>query len=446
MKSKEPSKNPWALSPELNINIATLLSRKALSALLCTSGFFHYNKSIRDVWDAKPRQEAKIVAGDAHYFLLDGNGRLFGRGRCEQLGLINKDRKSNVTEIVINGLQADEFIQDVDTREHHSLVLTSKNRVFSCGNNDNGQLGHGDTAKRTIFKEVFINNLEEGEVIKSVCASYSHSFVLTIKGRLWGCGDNLYGQLGLGHNRDKKKFTEIIMENLGPDELIQSVCAGDSHSLVLTSKGRLFQCGDKNAFRRHYHYKNLPSQTTFQEIIIENLGPGESLQSVCSGSNYGIVLTNKGRLFDCGGNFSSPFGLGRGNNPEIIIKELYKNEFVQKIYTGRFSAFIITSRNRLFGCGYNRHGQLGLGHGDEVKVFTEIIVKDLRPGELFQSICSGNYKTFMFTDTNRLYSTVSKYSDLWERFTTSCTFIEDSLPCLGQKKEEDSKNEICSLQ
>ena len=37
----------------------------------------------------------------------------------------------------------------------------------------------------------------------------NHSLILKNDGTLWGCGQNSYGQLGLGDNTDRNTFTQI---------------------------------------------------------------------------------------------------------------------------------------------------------------------------------------------------------------------------------------------
>jgi len=81
----------------------------------------------------------------------------------------------------------------------HSLVLDSEGRIFSFGNNKYGQLGLGDNKQ--------INNTPQmipsiQNITQISCGGY-HSLVLDSEGRIFSFGRNEYGQLGLGDNSHK---------------------------------------------------------------------------------------------------------------------------------------------------------------------------------------------------------------------------------------------------
>src|SRR5688572_29762799 len=62
--------------------------------------------------------------------------------------------------------------------------------------------------------------------------------MITMAHTVYACGDNRFGQLGLGDKHDRSTFTQV--SNL--PGTIQQLAAGGSHTLVLTSQG-LYACG-----------------------------------------------------------------------------------------------------------------------------------------------------------------------------------------------------------
>ena len=88
---------------------------------------------------------------------------------------------------------------------YHSLILKNDGTLWGCGNNYYGNLGLGDNTNRTTFTQVTTNT----DNIKSVYCGCNHTFILKNDGTLWGCGHNEYGQLGLGDNTHKTTFTQI---------------------------------------------------------------------------------------------------------------------------------------------------------------------------------------------------------------------------------------------
>lgn len=48
----------------------------------------------------------------------------------------------------MNWSPPDSFVVQISCGRWHTLFLTSNGKIFSCGSNDNGQLGHEQPTKR----------------------------------------------------------------------------------------------------------------------------------------------------------------------------------------------------------------------------------------------------------------------------------------------------------
>ena len=120
--------------------------------------------------------------------------------------------------------------------------------LWGCGHNRYGQLGLGDIREQITFAGIPLPQLDLAlnEKIIQVETGGGHTIALTSAGRLLGCGCNFSGQLGLGHTIPQTTFTEIPLDPraLQPNEKITQLAAGYRHTMVLTSAGRLFGCGD----------------------------------------------------------------------------------------------------------------------------------------------------------------------------------------------------------
>jgi alpha-tubulin suppressor-like RCC1 family protein len=89
-----------------------------------------------------------------------------------------------------------EYISDIESISFgvdHSLMLDKKNRVFSCGFNRYGRLGHGDEIDRPRF--TFVKTFKDKKVIEVKCGHY-HSLALTKDGHIYTWGYGSYGRLG----------------------------------------------------------------------------------------------------------------------------------------------------------------------------------------------------------------------------------------------------------
>ena len=66
---------------------------------------------------------------------------------------------------------------------------------MTWGRNDKGQLGHGDTKTRN--EPTIVDSLANHEIVGGAIGR-SHTLFLTSKGQVLSCGDNKMGQLGIG--------------------------------------------------------------------------------------------------------------------------------------------------------------------------------------------------------------------------------------------------------
>lgn len=80
-----------------------------------------------------------------------------------------------------------------------------------------------------------------GLKIIDISGSFWHCFAVSDEGRVFGWGANYGGRLGLGKEIEEvDKFTEI--ESLS-GHVIKAVFAGSTHSLFVSSEGKVFACG-----------------------------------------------------------------------------------------------------------------------------------------------------------------------------------------------------------
>ena len=78
---------------------------------------------------------------------------------------------------------------------------------FACGLNDYGQLGLGDDYNRNTFTAV--PALPDGKVAKQVIPGFRHTMILVEDGTVFACGNNDYGELGLGDTTNRDTFTAV---------------------------------------------------------------------------------------------------------------------------------------------------------------------------------------------------------------------------------------------
>ena len=244
----------------------------------------------------------------------------------------------------------------------NTFIITKENDLFGCGDNGYGQLGLGRyTPYCYSFCRIDISN------VISVECGLGHTLVLTKEG-LFGCGNNHDNQLGLIN-----RHTYMILTKIDIDNVISFAC-GMYHSLILTKEG-LFYCGSKhNQDRRgskHNQDKPVRVRTYIETEILQGYSycfiinnfmklPIHNIISFSCGYNYSLILTKKGLI-----EFTTTSG-------DQYIKRIDYMKNVLSISCGKKYAIVLTKEG-LFGRGKNKYGQLGLGDCDTQDKFTKIV-------------------------------------------------------------------------
>ena len=95
--------------------------------------------------------------------------------------------------------------------------------LSSCGDNEFGQLGLGDNVDRLAITIV------DSSLWSSVACGDNHSLAINYVGELWSWGNNESGQLGLGNDTDKNSLHRV---NVGSDRY-SAVACGAYHTVAL---------------------------------------------------------------------------------------------------------------------------------------------------------------------------------------------------------------------
>ncbi len=251
-----------------------------------------------------------------------------------------------------------------------SFILKNDGTLWGCGNNDYGQLGLGDTSNRETFTQI-TNNTDN---IKSIYCSHFHTIILKNDGTLWGCGRNNLGQLGLGDTTHRYIFTQITT-NVSD---IKSIYCGQSHTIILKNDGTLWGCGRNDL-------GELGLGDTDNRIILTQITINtDDIKSIYCGDEHTIMLKNDGTLWGCGWNKYNQLGLGEDTSDKNTFTQITNNtDDVKSAYCGSEQTFILKNDGTLWGCGYNKHGQLGLEDTNNRTTFTIISINSRNIKEIF---------------------------------------------------------------
>ena len=227
------------------------------------------------------------------------------------------------------------------------FILKNDGTLWGCGRNDCGQLGLGDTNNRNTFIQITTNANDA----KTIYYGYHSVVMLKNDGTLWGSGRNVFGELGLGDTANRTTFTQVIANTND----IKSVCCGFYHTLILKNNGTLLGCGWNS--HGQLGLGNTDDRNVFTQIAINT----NDIKSVYGGGYHTFILKNDGTLWGCGRNDYGQLGLRDTTDRSVFTIIGINSGNIKEIYLGGGHTIILKNDGTLWGCGYNNHGQLGLG-------------------------------------------------------------------------------------
>lgn len=338
------------------------------------------------------RQIIPSVTGNFTMFLM-GDGTVYGAGDNSkgQLGVGNTSNKSAPTKVLLDGL-----CKKVVVGTNHTIYLMVDGSVYASGLNSSGQLGleGTGTVRNKPERITSINDIVDVE------AAGDHTLFITKSGRVYACGSNAFGQLGLNNLETQYSPYPIEDNQTGP---IDQVYTSSTHTILHSTAGRFYATGDNSQYQLATGDNTARKVPTFlsnitslnpKEIVLlpyssiftlednsiraigQNTGKfangsssnATSLTTGCTmdyleiayGLDHAIITDKLGHLFTSGTNSSSQLGQGDTTNrfaPHVV----FSANNIEKVVCGTDQIWIKDDLGNVWSSGRNDHYQLGNG-------------------------------------------------------------------------------------
>ena len=133
-----------------------------------------------------------VAAGFRYTAVLTDAGELFtfGDGVGSNLGHGSQDNE--LAPRLVEGLMAGKKVVAVAAGTVHTVVCTDAGEVFTCGDGEDGALGHGNRENKLSFCRV---EALVGRKIVAVAAGFIHTVVCTDVGEVLTFGGGMRGDL-----------------------------------------------------------------------------------------------------------------------------------------------------------------------------------------------------------------------------------------------------------
>lgn len=270
----------------------------------------------------------------------------------------------------------------------HTCAILTDGRVRCWGSNSYGQLGLGHTDPVSVSNKpsaLPTVSLGNGAVAVALAAGERHTCALLEGGSVRCWGDNLDGQLGLGHTRpvgDNEKPVDVDAVDLGGKAI--AIAAGPAHNCAILEGGAV-RCWGYNFSGQLGIGNKLPVGDNELPSQVGPVNLGGPATQVAAGGAQGLAhscaVLQAGALRCWGSNNTGQLGYPALSNPAG------DNEFpesvgddeapasagpvrlpdpVTSVSAGAYHTCAMTVSSEVFCWGYNNYGQLGLGHTDVV--------------------------------------------------------------------------------
>ena len=259
---------------------------------------------------------AKKVFTFCHYgcaFYIDSNRniRSTGYNGLGHLGLGNTTERT--AWVQINGIRGD-YVKANAWNQYKSTYIVDGNNLYSCGYNNEGQLGLGDRTNRNTF------NLVPGVSVGSMVIPYYGVLVLQPNGTLRCWGHNNHGQLGVGNTTDQNTPQTPSGNHTGVVAITSS--AQSSSCWILKSDGTIFSTG-YNGHGQLGHGATAQI-TTYKKVQMDNNLEFKSIASFGHSTGSQLLAADQNdNLWGCGYNAQWSLGLNHSHKYKTVLTQLH---------------------------------------------------------------------------------------------------------------------------
>uniref|UniRef100_A0A8C5YY71 HECT and RLD domain containing E3 ubiquitin protein ligase 5 n=1 Tax=Marmota marmota marmota TaxID=9994 RepID=A0A8C5YY71_MARMA len=233
--------------------------------------------------------------GEEHILILSSDGKLF-------------EYNYSIEHPKFQSILQEKYIIQITCGDYHSLALSKGGELFAWGQNLHGQLGVERIFPSTPIPQM-VENLA-GVPLVQISAGEAHSMALSMSGNVYSWGKNNFGQLGLGHT--KNRAAPCLIET--PDnKKVEFLACGGSHAALLTQDGLVFTFGAGK-------YGQLGHNSTQNELrpcLVTKLAGNRVTQVACGRWHTLAYVSDLGKVFSFG--FGKEGQLGNGGKHNQLI-------------------------------------------------------------------------------------------------------------------------------
>lgn len=239
---------------------------------------------------------------------------------------------------------------------------------------------------------------------------------------LYGIGSNHSGQLGPHIPTYTNTITPLHVEDqLGQDATVVSVACGSKHSLILSSRGTVYACGDNSMgqlgisissheLRTMGMASGKPNASSSSFVPITGFGSGTMVKQVFAAQHSSFALDQRGHLYAWGDPSSGQ--LAHGDNGErvdpVTLKTVTQYVYSPTLvtwFTDRHISIVevaigkthllCRSSTDVYAAGSGSFGKLGVGDVEPQFTPRKIKLTSRQPEQLISMACGDEHSLLL---------------------------------------------------
>ena len=311
------------------------------------------------------------IQGDNTKIALDSEGKVYTWGKNEDGELGNgKDDEYSNEPICISDLSESELkgknIVKVQSEGYTMIALDSDGKVYTWGDNSDGQLGDGTGGEYGDYSNepICISDLSESELKgKNIVKVQSDGYTMTAldsEGKVYTWGENYEGQLGNGtdgNNSNKPICISDIEGNTLNGKNIVEIQIDDYTIIALDNEGKVYMWGRNNYGQLGNGTNGNSNEPICISDISGNALNGKNIVEVKNSYNTVIALDSEGKVYTWGKNEQGQLldGTTENSNKPICITDNEKS-FIYNIYMENIN--VILRSGNIFIALITQEGEL----------------------------------------------------------------------------------------
>lgn len=241
--------------------------------------------------DGFPKDIEKLLVMGDYYDMAKEEQKEAPEEKEEEPEALDHELVAEAQEVLSDPIIEPEVIETkVSAGGEHVLALKRDGSVWAWGSNATGQLGDGTQTTYNESYEMVTNNdtlvpIKIVENAMDISAGDDFTLILTRDNELYGCGSNVYGQLGLDEYINYPELTYIASD-------VISIEAGRELSAYITSDKELYLLGRTKLYK-NYTIQDIEGEAYSNEpqFIMSNI------QDVALASSLMMILTMDNELY-----------------------------------------------------------------------------------------------------------------------------------------------------